>query len=452
MAEDPSTPSETAKDATAGSADETGSPGSPPSVESLPPGAPIPPDAIDPELLRLPVRRAPRHPGIAVAVLLIGALLLYRMRADVRYALQPGEPAELGAAAEARNKLAEHEGGFVRIAGLPDHKNALAFDPKGGRARSQIFRILGTGSRVFVTSLVERPAPYENRFTGRLRRFDDLHFADTVRGAWQQTQALRAIDLGKLRALPTGALPAPLSTLDRAGEPLSVADTQELLIDVLFPDDVRLLLSKEKFPSEPDARHEVERLGPLVAHGPGIETRDGFGYVLRLPPPGPDRQRLLAQIDAMGIWLWHRVESYRVPLRALQNTPAGLMLPGPDALPQPVRYQPSVLPTPAPVPAPAAPPAGTPAPPAASPPPASTEPRLLVAEKDQNTLILWEHVQSVQVTEPLGVPADAWVVIDGETPRSQLFMLPLGALLVLFMAFNVWYLLRSLRKGEPETA
>ena len=53
---------------------------------------------------------------------------------------------------------------------------------------------------------------------------------------------------------------------------------QELLIDVLFDEDVRVLLSKEKFPSEQDARYEVERLG--LPHGPGIETRDGFGYCL----------------------------------------------------------------------------------------------------------------------------------------------------------------------------
>ena len=65
------------------------------------PGAPIPPDAIDPELLKLSVPLPRRHPLVAIAVLLVGALLLYRMRADLTYALQPAEPRILGEATEA---------------------------------------------------------------------------------------------------------------------------------------------------------------------------------------------------------------------------------------------------------------------------------------------------------------------------------------------------------------
>ena len=306
------------------------------------PGAPIPPDALDPELLKLSVPPTRRNPLVAVAVLLVGALLLYKMRTDLAYALQPQQPQELGEAAEAlkAGKLAAAAGGYVRISGLPDRRNALAFDPKGSRLRTQVFRILGTGgaaSQVIVATPGVSAVLAENRFTGRLRRFEDVYFADAVADYFKQTQVLRALDLGKLRALPVGPLPQTLTTTDRAGEPLQVAKDQELLVDVLFADDLRVLLSKDKFPSEPDARREIERVG--LPHGPGIETKDGFGYVLRLPAQGLERQRVLAQIDALGIWLWHRIETYRLPLGALSVTPAGLVLPGPDALTQPARYQ-----------------------------------------------------------------------------------------------------------------
>ena len=70
----------------------------------------------------------------------------------------------------------------------------------------------------------------------------------------------------------------------------------------------------------------------------------------------------------------------------------------------------------------------------------------LTPQKEQTTVLLWEQVQAVQVSEPLTVPADAWIVIDGESPRSAVWTLPVSALLLLFMAFNIWYLLRSLRK------
>ena len=312
----------------------------PGSTAALEPGAPVPPDAIDPELLKLSVPLPRRHPLVAVAVLLVGALLLYRMRTDLTYAMQPAAPRELGEAAAAlrSGKLAEAAGGYVRVSGLPDRRNALAFDPKGSRLRTQVFRILGTGgaaSKVLVATPGVAAQLADNHFTGRLRRFDEVYFADAVADYFKQTQALRALDLGRLKALPAGPLPQPLATTDRSGEPLQVGKDQELLIDVLFADDLRVLLSKDKFPSEPDARREIERVG--LPHGPGIETKDGFGYVLRLPPHGLARQRVLAQIDGLGIWLWHRIETYRVPLGALSVTPAGLVLPGPDALAQPVR-------------------------------------------------------------------------------------------------------------------
>lgn len=357
-------------------------------------------------------------------MLVVAALLLYRLRADLHYAVQSSTARDLSAAVTALKSGELHRSveQYVAFAGFPDHRNGLAFDPKGSRARVQVFRVLGSGSRILVAAPALSGPPYANSWSGRLRRFDDLQYAEALRAAWQQTQVLRALDLTKLRSLPTGALPAPLDTTDRSSEPVRVSGQQDLLIDVLFDDDLRVLLSKEKFPSETDACHEVERLG--LAHGPGVETKDGYGYVLRLPPKGPERQRVLAQIDAQGIWLWHRIETYRVPASAVQVTPAGLALPGPDALPQPVRYteqqQPDAV--------------------------AAAGPRQLVAQKDPTTLLLWEQVQAVQVSEPLSVPADALILIEGEAPRALAWTLPLAVLLLLFMAFNVWYLFRSLRR------
>lgn len=425
--------------------------GAPLSTTALEPGAPIPPDAVDPELLKLPVPLPRRHPLVAVAVLAVAGLLLYRVRGDISYALKPSQPVELGAAAAAlkSDQLARNVDGYVRLGGMPDRRNGLAFDPKGGRTRYHVFRLLGTGTRVFVSGPATPTADAANQFTGRLRRFDDVSFADAVTAAYGQTLALRALDLPKLKALPPGPLPQPLSTLDRAGEPLTVDKDRELLIDVLFADDVRVLLSKEKFPSEPDARYEVERLG--VLHGPGLETRDGFGYVLRLPPVGPERQKLLAHLDSQGMFFQRRLETYRVPAASVHVAPTGLQIPGPDGLPQPVRYQAPQAPA-APETAPAG---GAPAPGQASatPPPADATSKLLVPIKEQATLLSWEQVQSVQISEPLTVPTDAFLLLDGEAPAGLMWTLPVALLLLCFIGFNVWYLLRSLgQKPGTETA
>jgi len=397
----------------------------PPLVSSLEPGAPIAPDAVDPELVNLKVPPARRHPVVAAAVLAVSMLLLYKMRADISYALLPEQPVALGGAeAVAAGKLVGQGDKFVQLTGLPDHRNSVAYDPKGGRGRVQVFRLLGSASKLLVARKVTLSAELSSSFVGRLRPISDVWFAEPLRAYFQQTQVLRAIDLEKLKALPAGKLALPLATMDRSGQVLTVNKEQELLIDVLFDDDVRVLLSKEKFPSEQDARYEVERIG--LPHGPGIETRDGFGYVLRLPPNGPERQRLLAQIDSLGIWLWHRIETYRVPSALLTVSASGLEIPGPDSLQQPVRYR-SVAPT---APAPTVPVAP------------SVDSELLLAVREPTTLLTWNEVQAAQVSEPLTIPDDAFVLFDGEQPRQLQWVRPVAALLVLFILLNLYYLIR----------
>lgn len=439
----------------------SGSDKDPPLVTSAEPGAPIDPDAIDPELVNLKVPPQRRHPLVAVAVLLVSLLLLYKLRADISYALLPEQPVALEVADGALGgKLAGQGDKFVRVFGLPDHRNSVAYDPKGGRGRVQVFRVAGTATKLLVARKVSLSADVANEFSGRLRPISDVWFADALRSYFGQTQALRAMDLDRLKAVPAGKLPLPLSILDRSGQPLSVSKEQELLIDVLFDDDVRVLLSKEKFPSEPDARYEVERLG--LPHGPGIETRDGFGYVLRLPPKGPARQKILAQIDSLGIWLWHRIETYRVPSELISLVADGVEIPGPESLQQPVRYRsPTVAPAANPV-------AGSPAaagsvsptaPTAAATPdagtaqaaqPAAVDSKLLQAIREPTTLLSWNEVQAVQVSEPLRIPSDAFVLFDGETPKQLQWAPPVAALLALFVLLNIYYLIRlRSRPGEP---
>src|SRR5205085_283598 len=72
--------------------------------------------------------------------------------------------------------------GYVSLSGLPDHRNALVFEPKGERYRFEVFRLLGTGSRVVViTPSAFQRADFSNTFTGRLRPLSDLPFAATLR-------------------------------------------------------------------------------------------------------------------------------------------------------------------------------------------------------------------------------------------------------------------------------
>lgn len=378
-----------------------------PEVSSLEPGAPIPADATDNELIKLSAPRA-RSPIIAGASLLLGALLLWRLAGDLTYALQPAQPVELGevCAAQAAGKLVP--GHHVALTGMPDYRNALSFEPRGERSRRYLFRLLGTASPVFVLSPdAESGEPPRNSFAGRLRRFDDLPYAKNVRDYYQSKSLVaRSLDLSALRALPPGGLPQ--SVTDRAGQPLALSAKQDLYLDVLFPDDLRVLLSKDKFPSEPDARHEVERLG--LPTGPGVETRDGYGYVLRLPQ-GKERNQILSDVDARGILLWHRVETYHVTVSGLKLDAAGVTVSGGREGDLPTQY-------------------------AVSP----DAPSRLMAARATEHAVPWSQVQSIYVKQPLEIDAGASLLLAGETPQSQRWLTGVAALLLLFICFNLWYL------------
>ena len=45
------------------------------------------------------------------------------------------------------------ENRYVRVAGTPDRESALELDTKGSWVFSQLFRVLGTGDRLFVHRL-----------------------------------------------------------------------------------------------------------------------------------------------------------------------------------------------------------------------------------------------------------------------------------------------------------
>ncbi|MCS6915827.1 MAG: hypothetical protein RMK29_02825 [Myxococcales bacterium] len=378
-------------------------------------GAPIPPDAVDPELIRLPPPRRPRSPVLALAVVVLGSGVLYRLMPDLRYALQPLQPAELGEARLALSHPALLPGRYVALGGMPDLRNAIVLEPRGARTRSQLFRLLGTRSRILVLT----QGPYERkeflpRYVGRLRTLDELPYAAAVRTYYlREAKVLRALDLPSLRSMPAGALPVPLVHRDRAGEPITLYADAELLLRVRFPDDVRVLLLKSKFPSEPDASHELRRLG--LPAGPAVETRDGYGYVLRLPP-GAGRHEALARIEAGGMLFQQRIETFRVPLSSLHSAPEGLVIPGPERLGQPVRYQVA----------------------------ADMPGRLVPQPPSEHTRIPWEDLQAVEVAEALQLPANALILLDGESPDKLRWTLPVAALLLVFIGFNIWYLSRTL--------
>ena len=135
-------------------------------------------DDIDPELVRLPPARPRRSPIVSLAVIAVGAMVLWQLRADIGFALSPSAPQTLALSAVDTwpdNRL-------VSVEGIPDYRNALMFEPKGDRYRRSFFRLLGTGDRVLVRAdETSTRTDLSERFVGRLRRFEDIAFQGDVR-------------------------------------------------------------------------------------------------------------------------------------------------------------------------------------------------------------------------------------------------------------------------------
>src|SRR4051812_43939932 len=188
-----------------------------------------PAGAVD-EFAHIPRRRA-RHPVITLAGALLAFFLVFYGRRDLRYALSSGEPVDLGNAAvlfsagTARDELATR---YVRVAGVPDRESALELDTKGSWVFSQMFRVLGTGDRLFVHRL-KNPLPAAlaeaDVFEGRLIRVDELPYAEAIRSYFAKhvTATHYFATDAALKALAGRSQNAPLTIADRGGDPVSLS-------------------------------------------------------------------------------------------------------------------------------------------------------------------------------------------------------------------------------------
>jgi hypothetical protein len=253
------------------------------------------------EFAHIPRRRA-RHPAITVGGALLAFFLIFYSWRDVRYALSSSEPVDLGTASVLFGggkgaAPAEMVNRYVRVAGVPDRESALELDTKGSWVFSQLFRVLGTGDRLFVHRLGD-PLPAAlaeaDVFQGRLIRIDELPYADAIRAYFARhvtaTHYFTADAAAKALAGRAPGQAAPLSIVDRGGDRVTLGSDETLAIDVVKADQVQLGLPKARFATEDAARAAIESRGGEV-----ITAR---GLVQPPPPPSAGAANLLASAAA----------------------------------------------------------------------------------------------------------------------------------------------------------
>jgi hypothetical protein len=268
---------------------------------------------------------------------------------------------------------------------MPDYRNALVFEPKGDQYRRAFFRLLGTGNRLLVRAdQTSTRHALGGPIVGRLRRFDELSYAEQVRGYFaERVKATRWLDRDAFRtALAAGRLAPELR--DRAGEPIAMAATTPITVVVAEPNTVAVQLPKDKFAVEEDAAHELARLGAPARFR--RETKEGFVYSVDVS--GQSRDAYLQKLEERGFRFQADREEVRAPLADFAVAAAPSLTVGGRPIP-------------------------------------------------------WSAVESLQVEAPIAIPHDAWIIVENELPEDFRWTLVVDGLLAVFVVFNAWLLTRA---------
>jgi hypothetical protein len=372
------------------------------------------------EFAHIPRARG-RHPLVAVAGALLAFFLVFHERNDLRYALSATAPLELGRASALNTPAAKGlENRYVRVTGQPDRESGLQIDTKGSWVFTQLFRVLGTGDRLFVHR-PPNPLPAamaeSDAFEGRLIRFDDLSFAAAIRKYFATYVSANHFFAPEAfaRALATRPADGNVTLPDLSGDPVTLAAGTQVAVDVAEPDQVRIGLPKARFAAEADARAAITARGGEIVTAVGeVKARPAAnapeaGPLSSTPEP-PIRWTFVARfpaavrqgaLDALGN-LDREVEirdaRQTVPLRVEEIAPrtgGGLVLrPGQG----PAREVPAAA------------------------------------------------VAAIHTLEPVTIPADAYLLVAGDRPRQHLPAVLIAAILIMFGAVNLVGLGRELRR------
>ena len=405
---------------------------------SAPPTAPPPAsESLAPEDEFAGIRsRAGRHPALALGAAALALFIIFHVRGDLTYSLSTTDPIDLGDAAAtfggggkpsdgARPRavgvpaetLERATNRYVSVRGTPDRESALELDTKGSWVFTQFFRILGTGSRLFVHRR-ENPLPgfraEEDRFEGRLIRFADLSFEASIRGYLAtHVSATHFFPPDGLRRAIAQSSGGALTVVDLAGDPVALGPSDLLAIDLALPQQIRLAFPRDKFRDAAAARAEVEkRGGTVLASGEATAPTPPAPAPLAGAPPSDDRVVIFARFPperrdrALGeigdidpkIEIRDARRTLKVRLGDLRD--------GGDAL--------------------------------------LVQPAEAGAEPDRLPIT---DIPAIRTLAAVQIPAEAWLLIENDYPRDHLRTVVFAAVLLAFAAINLLGLVRGLKRS-----
>jgi hypothetical protein len=356
---------------------------------------------------------------LALAAGLLALFLVIKMRGDLSFFLRARAAADLGDARalfanpNGPRVLGEGVNRLVRVHGTPDRESALQVDTKGSWTFTELFRLLGTQSRVFVHRR-ENPLPgfraEADVFEGRLMRFSDLPFEDAIRthfaGHVDATHFFRPDDI---RRIVAAGVSTTASLSDVAGDTVILGPNDILALELRHAGEVEVGLPAARFRDVGAARAALVARGARVL-GPGRTVPDRQTFVIAVGPA--ERDRVLNDVAALD---------YQSDLRDVRETVKArltdLAVEGGALV-----IKSGVPPAAEEAAAPAA--AGNP-----GAPPSSA--RALVG------------IESIRTLATVQIPPDAFLIVEAETPREHLSDAAIAVVLIAFAGVNLAGLIKG---------
>jgi hypothetical protein len=376
---------------------------SPPIAAEPEPGAPVPRDAVDPDLIKLARTRTRIGVITAAAVVALSVYFILRLGPDRAFGGEPDTPRAVALADVAAGKIADNS--HVSLEADPMVSHAIRTAQSSGELGYRVVPVRGTGERVWLALPGDSwTPPALKAYSGRLRRIEDLPFARVLdkhatlhpRPVFATPAAVRAAFAG-----------GPVATV--TGDRLPVADTDRVAFDTVDPARATLIASftGKRDPAGDDPGHgpltdaslwiaELARQGITATVSPTPGQVDTVLGQVRLDVPMAVAD-VTAKLEAAKLWA-ARVERvtqhHETTWGALRGSSAAGFTVNGQTVP------------------------------------------------DANIDLLGLFIQR-------GVPADAYALLAGERPAEYWYVRPITIVLALVGLLFAWALVRALRDLLP---
>lgn len=208
------------------------------------PGAPIPKDAIDPELIKL-ARPRPRVGVITSAGLVfLSVFFLWRLSPDRRFSGSSEAPTQVTASDVVAGKVAADS--FVSLEAEPLIAHAIRATPSKGNPGMRVVPARGTGERLWLVLGGDGwDPPNVGAYTGRLRKLAELPFADAIR-EYARTHPRPVFATAS--AVRAGFATRKVTVV--SGETVPIQDADRVAFEVVEPNVVSIVCAlDDRFPN-----------------------------------------------------------------------------------------------------------------------------------------------------------------------------------------------------------